>query len=402
VIGPTLVPNVINGLPVLRFDGVNSYLGSAYQNFTQPNLIFVVAKQTSKATIGNLLIAWGDSHEQLYLDKNGYYHMAATTIPENPNPAFHLSDSIDHSGAFHNFESVWNHASSAGFVDGTEVFTGNSYDWSYAVMIIGLEFGEGGELLTGDIAEVIRYRNIPAENEPISESDRKWIEDYLSNRYNLPNRRPFVPGPLNIAGLVAWFKADALTLTDGAEITIWPDSSENGHTVTKGTTGPVFTTNILNGHPVARFDGTNWLNISPLNVPSPYTLICVTKGSGFIMGVQYGPRSWDGYLRSTVATGLTFNANSSVSDGIDHTGAFHVFSILADGANTKGYVDGTLTLSGNSGISGLDSVAIGARRQDGALPYSGDIAEFIIYRRILTAHERQEIETWLKVKYATP
>lgn len=406
---PTVVPNVLEGFPALRFDGVGSMLMTEYQNFTQPDLIFVVAKQTSKATPARFVEAWGDSNERIYLDTNGHYHIEATEVPPNPNLPFDLSDSIDHSGAFHNFESLWNGTSSAGWVDGTQVFTGNTYEWSYAVISIGREIFDG-TYLTGDIVEIIRYWAIPGSSPllPITESDRKWVEDYLSNRYNLPNRRPFAPGPMNIAGLVAWLKADALTLADGAEIAAWVDSSGNGHTATKGTAGPIFKTNILNGHPVARFSASNdWLvfaNPTTNTGSVPYTIIFVSKGGGGYIFGEHGGGPFMYITNRPAPEGFVISCNIPLASGGDYTGAFHVFIAEVNGPTSKGYIDGSLVSSGDAGGSQINALAIGAYNSSGtdASLFSGDIAEIVIFRRILTAHERQEIEAYLKIKYAIP
>src|SRR5262245_37146172 len=57
--------------------------------------------------------------------------------------------------------------------------------------------------------------------------------------------------PDQITGLVGWWKADSLALSDGAAVTSWSDSSGTGNTATQATGGvqPIYKTNILNGKP---------------------------------------------------------------------------------------------------------------------------------------------------------
>jgi len=58
---------------------------------------------------------------------------------------------------------------------------------------------------------------------------------------------------------IAWYKADAITgLSDNDPIDTWPDSSGNGIDLTQTSTArPLYKTGIVNGLPVARFDGSN-------------------------------------------------------------------------------------------------------------------------------------------------
>jgi hypothetical protein len=58
--------------------------------------------------------------------------------------------------------------------------------------------------------------------------------------------------PATPAGLLAWYKADAITgLSDGDPIGTWPDSSGNGRDLTQATAAakPTYKTNRQNGLP---------------------------------------------------------------------------------------------------------------------------------------------------------
>src|SRR5262247_3533304 len=61
------------------------------------------------------------------------------------------------------------------------------------------------------------------------------------------------------SGLEMWLKADAITgLVDNDPISTWADSSVNGRNATQsGTARPTYKVNIINGLPVARFDGAD-------------------------------------------------------------------------------------------------------------------------------------------------
>ncbi|QQS60227.1 hypothetical protein IPN41_03870 [Candidatus Falkowbacteria bacterium] len=65
--------------------------------------------------------------------------------------------------------------------------------------------------------------------------------------------------PDSITGLIAWWKADALTLNNGVRVSSWTDSSTSGRNATQNNDDfrPTFITNEVNSLPVVRFDGVN-------------------------------------------------------------------------------------------------------------------------------------------------
>lgn len=73
----------------------------------------------------------------------------------------------------------------------------------------------------------------------------------------------------NIASMVHWFRTDSLVLS-GANITRWTNKKTGGtyHLTSQNQTPPTLVTNILNGKPVANFDGTQ-ISHGFLGVPIP-------------------------------------------------------------------------------------------------------------------------------------
>lgn len=64
--------------------------------------------------------------------------------------------------------------------------------------------------------------------------------------------------PNAVTGLVAWYKADALAISNGNPVSSWTDSSGLGnHATQNGSSRPTFITNAINSLPVVRFDGSN-------------------------------------------------------------------------------------------------------------------------------------------------
>jgi hypothetical protein len=215
--------------------------------------------------------------------------------------------------------------------------------------------------------------------------------------------RPF--SPLDIAGLKLWLKADSLSLNDGDAITSWTDSSGSGNNGSGGTFGnATYKTSIQNSLPIARFNGTTSGVDLPIIVSAqPDTILVVAnQTSKSTLGCIVETRSGSSQrMRLNITTGfLTVYAGNSITDATDHSGAFHVFTGVYNGASSFSYVDGTQVASGDANTNSGGSLAIGTT--EGSSFLTGDIAEVLIYNTALSGTNRGSVESYLKTKWATP
>jgi len=165
----TLKNNIINGLPVLRFDGINDGFIVNSPMVSQPGTIFVVAKPG--ASITYFII--NETATQMTVDASGFFEI---------NGGVTLTDAIDHRGAFHVFTAKFNGASSAIYVDGVQTASGNAGTggWSGPTSLMNNTSLLGSTYSTGDIAEIIAY------NTALSNTDRELVEFYLKTKYATP------------------------------------------------------------------------------------------------------------------------------------------------------------------------------------------------------------------------
>jgi hypothetical protein len=242
----------------------------------------------------------------------------------------------------------------------------------------------------------------------------------------IPVGQDVAPSPLTtpdqIAGLKAWWKADALALTDGAAVASWPDSSGSGNNLSQATASyqPTFKTGILNGKPAVRFNATVSGSLGPGNVlfpaagagfdigitqPDTIFIVATTDASKTYRGSYMSPVGFSGqlvFVSETNGALEIYAGGSALVDAVDHTGAFHIICAIFSGGNGSAYVDGVQTLAPQStGTNGVGQVGVGALYSAGAvtLPLMGDIAEIIVYNSALSTTDRQSIETYLNTKY---
>jgi hypothetical protein len=171
---PTLKTNIVNGNPVVRFDGVGNFLANASSiGVSQPNTVFIVAKKDAAGTNAR----WSESYppapspQILYLDTSGYFSLYAGSGI--------VQDAVNRAGAFHVFTGILNGASSHTYVDGTLKASGNP--GTNGVGNVGMMVDAGtSEFNSGDIAEILIY------NSALSNTDRGNVEAYLKAKYATP------------------------------------------------------------------------------------------------------------------------------------------------------------------------------------------------------------------------
>ncbi|MBP8042486.1 MAG: PKD domain-containing protein, partial [Bacteroidales bacterium] len=182
---PMLVSDALNGLPVVRFDGVNDFIGGD----TIPNIdttsisVFVVANGAPGAS-ANL---YGMFNINAYtngfcLDRQGWD--GKLSIYNNGNIVYTPSGTLPNAG--YNYKIL---EAVKKYNIETELFiNGNSQASSTNSLLNGpftnadyvIGYSQGWAYLYGDIAEILVYK------QALSTTDRQDIEDYLWNKYAAP------------------------------------------------------------------------------------------------------------------------------------------------------------------------------------------------------------------------
>jgi large repetitive protein len=222
----------------------------------------------------------------------------------------------------------------------------------------------------------------------------------------------------NGGSLKLWFKADAgtNTLTNGGAISQWIDQSGQGKNVTQATAGnrPLFVSNGTNFNPAIDYDGVNdylvntTIGITGGNktffaVTTPQTLPASTVGiigaGTSLSETQFGYEN--AKLNMYENIGNTATATTAISTGVPmlSTGmeSSNVLSFFNNGtANGMGAYTSTPT----SVRFTVGSHTVGSS----ALPtyknfWDGYISEVIMYDLAISASDREEVETYLGIKY---
>lgn len=228
-------------------------------------------------------------------------------------------------------------------------------------------------------------------------------------------------------GLKLWLKADAGVITniDGS-VTKWMDQiSTNDAIQTVNTQEPFWVSNVVNGMPALKFDGTNdFLVTNPIYLPSnDYSYFTVFQKHGVkpvsarhvILGRAQSMSSLGNYFALTSSsTGQTTVIADAVNSKADASAAtafttnfMRIVSVVRHdktSAGTKIYVDGNYEGASSSSAS-KNAVEANGRVFIGGLGSDfGKIkaSEFLLFDRALSDSERMKVEDYLALKYNLP
>jgi len=232
--------------------------------------------------------------------------------------------------------------------------------------------------------------------------------------------------PASLSGLSLWLKSNAGVTLSGSNVTAWADQSGSSAYCSPYDSAPIFISNSLNGYPV--------INLSPLDESSTRAFNILNSGS--IVGetgttafaVMYvddvcnepnanGPVFGD-FGGAGESTHMPYGLDCSVYDGFcsanrkgpltapnDIVNFWTVYSVVSTNNDWRNYINGDLMHSDNTNVYNDfpyddGTFRIGIASPGGPYTFKGKVAEIVMYNRVLTNPQRQQVETYLNTKYA--
>lgn len=239
--------------------------------------------------------------------------------------------------------------------------------------------------------------------------------------------------PGGISGNLRWWlKANTGVLnpssgaaTDGQAVMQWNDQSTIANNASQATAAnrPVFRTNIINGNPVLRFSGDQFVDAAStpgITTSNSFYFFLVFKPSSFTAGAT-GDGSGSYIIDRTLANNpLTSfkivntdkyhfqkrNNSGGVTGPISTIAATTTSFVIADYFRNFNTALGLGLNGGNPVTSGddagdltADPIRIGRHSTTSNGGLTGDLAEVIVYNTNLTATQRQQVQSYLSIKY---
>jgi hypothetical protein len=237
--------------------------------------------------------------------------------------------------------------------------------------------------------------------------------------------------PLDIPGCALWLDASQIDLEDGDPVATWPDMSSNGYDATQAMAElrPTFRADVLgSGLHVVRFATGPWMQLTgaglglfrALDGASAMFVFSSDQG-GAILEAEDGAQQ--GYSRfafhplpldidvSNTDSDVSISANMdtdqsgySASDLYRSRPCFIVADFAGGGLI---YGDGVRQAAhrfpspGPTPDTASDFIVIGANDAGGSNPFEGDLAELVVWQRVLDARKQRQVLEYLSDKWGT-
>lgn len=220
-----------------------------------------------------------------------------------------------------------------------------------------------------------------------------------------------IEGPTSANGIKLWLDSEFTEFLDEDPVDSWLDKSGNGnHFTGLSESRPIFNTNVINGLPMIRFLGSQFLSGTVVAPTNQYTVFVVfielaDPITDIMAALRWGPGGtgtfWCGYLGDGK---LTPASNSSVSNDISSDsniddGGLHYVTGVRTPTELFGYADGVLVGSSTNNMTNRGSNAVTIGGYGETLFLEGYIGEVLIYDSALSNVERQGIENYLTEKW---
>ena len=225
--------------------------------------------------------------------------------------------------------------------------------------------------------------------------------------------------PTMTSGLQWWFAADHISgVAAGGAVSAWNDSSGNAYNLAQGTGSlqPTWQTNIINGKPIVRFDGSDYLpTASSFTINDTLSVIVVYASAIATRTVLIGQENTANAFHLQVdvlGSGNSQGGFGAIIPGVfvcnaqgarRTTGTFTIFCYTRNGAGATHavYENGLpLTLNNNNTNSySADGTKGLGRRGSGSESFNGDLAELMLWNVVISAETLRKAHLYLARKY---
>jgi len=220
--------------------------------------------------------------------------------------------------------------------------------------------------------------------------------------------------PPTFAGLVLWLRADLGLTFNGNNITTWRDQSSNAFDLDKQDgTNAYAVSGAPNGTPAIAFSSGSLYRSAPLisGADAPRTMCIVLQPSlltGEMAVLQDGPVTTNGigyylngsspWVRAILLTNVLFETDTASATGTN----WEQVCVINMGASQQrlrvGGTEHVLSTSNLTPSAATTHFSLGGAH-GAAYHFHGNIAETIVYNRVLSTQEQLQLEAYLTARY---
>jgi len=211
------------------------------------------------------------------------------------------------------------------------------------------------------------------------------------------------PNALHLeSNLVLWANGDNGVVRDFTDnVSQWSDLSGSGNHITQSSSGnrPTWVSSAINSEPVVRFNTSQWM-ATATNFGTPYTIFTISKMNGGATNrlISSYSTNWlmgyhGGSVNDIYANGWVYNPSAAAGTSAN------LHTVTGTGGITTLYNCATAYGGNGAGVSGPGRLRLNGWSTGLGETSNGDVAEVIMYNRVLTAAELQGVRNYLSNKY---
>jgi hypothetical protein len=239
-----------------------------------------------------------------------------------------------------------------------------------------------------------------------------------------------IDDPLDITGCALWLDASLGITEAGTGVSSWADQSGNGRDFAQSTDDyrPTLIANAVGTHPAVRFTSANtdrmscYTGLNMLqNVPGATIAVVWNPRTDYVQMMVFQATTLEGVARAGIGTGYNYTNTYDVfgrrldsDESYDGEGGYntrwatrigylsHIGILDYTNSNAYCYINGVLVgelttfqTDGNSSDTASSYFRIGST----TYPLDGDIAEVVVYPRVLTLTEFNQLNYYFALKY---
>ncbi len=219
-----------------------------------------------------------------------------------------------------------------------------------------------------------------------------------------PQTASAVSLPVIDGSLKLWLDAGSITgLNNGDPVGTWTDRSGNGNSAAQANLAnqPSYVISGINGLPTVRFDGNDFIGTTA-SFGNPYSIFTISRMEGtqnFRLITSGAGRNWllgywGGDADRMYAEGWVLQGTVAPGTGTQ------MYAATGTGSLTSFYNNGRLLASNAGGIQNIANLQLGGWGATGSEASKGDVSEVLIYNRVLSAAEQQQVFQYLAEKYS--
>lgn len=432
--GPFYRTNVVNSLPIVRYQHASSQWFTLANNRTVSTLTQIaVVRPASYSSFGSILGDLFGGHDWSIQQFSGVQGQAVTfqfplgtSNTQVPTSAFSIITDAYTPGT----ASFWFN----GAPDG--VATLGTFPLSTQQSFLGNAgaTSSSNQSFDGDMGDVIEWKVV------LSDADRCAAIACLGTKYGLtitdacatPTHTPTGPAPTatrtptvtgtpashfagtnctipNAAHVIGYWSPEILGLGDGQPVVTYPDSSTAGNTGS-GVNNPVFRASVVNGNGIVRYahSSKQWFQLANQRTTQALTQIAVINPSsygsyGSILADQFGGHDW----AITQLSGVQQQAKAFVtlighSNTAVPTGAFSIVADTYSSPSAAFWLNGAANGTASVPVvfdTGTSYLGNGGSTDASNQAFDGDMGDVIEWDQVLTPTDRCAAIACLAAKY---